>query len=413
VASILPIDEAGLLGYARAIVSCGAGIAFAGSCGARTLPARSGHVLVCSDPACRNEQFPRIDPAIIVLVSDGERALLGRQASWPAGRYSTIAGFVEPGESLEDAVAREVFEETGIAVDQIDYHSSQPWPFPASLMLGFTAHAVTSEVRLRDQELEDARWFTPPTLFRTARCLPPRQSISFRPDRTLVRCRRRRAPARHSREFALDTIALGGSLALSFVLCAAFFAGFIDAIVGGGGLIQVPALFAGYPGSSPPALLGTNKLGSICGTSGALLRYLRVVQLPRRVLLPAAAVAFVAALAGASLVSAVSPALFRPLLPVMLTLVLIYVLHHKDLGARHAPIVLSRRRGYLALTAIGGIGMYDGFFGPGTGSFLMCCSFGFMALISCTPPPAPAPSTSPPMPARCCSSAFMAIFTGA
>ncbi len=118
-------------------------------------------------------------------------------------------------------------------------------------------------------------------------------------------------------------------------------------------------------------LLGTNKLGSICGTSSALLRYLRVVQLPWRVLLPAAAVAFAASLAGASLVSAVSPALFRPLVPIMLTLVLIYVLRHKDLGARHAPIVLSRARGYLALGAIGGIGMYDGFFGPGTGSFLM------------------------------------------
>ena len=180
VASILPIDEAGLLGYARAIVSWRRRHRFCGSCGARTLPARSGHVLVCSDPACRNEQFPRIDPAIIVLVSDGERALLGRQASWPAGRYSTIAGFVEPGESLEDAVAREVFEETGIAVDQIEYHSSQPWPFPASLMLGFTAHAVTTEIRLRDQELEDARWFTRADLVSDGALLPPRQSISFR-----------------------------------------------------------------------------------------------------------------------------------------------------------------------------------------------------------------------------------------
>jgi uncharacterized protein len=136
-------------------------------------------------------------------------------------------------------------------------------------------------------------------------------------------------------------------------------------------LIQVPALFAGFPGSAPPVLLGTNKLGSICGTGSALLRYLRVVQLPWRVLLPAAAVAFVAALAGASLVSAVSPALFRPLVPLMLTLVLLYVLRHKDLGTRHAPIIFSRARGYLALAAISGIGMYDGFFGPGTGSFLM------------------------------------------
>lgn len=133
----------------------------------------------------------------------------------------------------------------------------------------------------------------------------------------------------------------------------------------------MPALFAGYPGAAPPLLLGTNKLGSICGTSGAVTRYLRVVRIPWRALLPAAAVAFVAALAGASSVSAVSPALFRPLVPIMLTVVLTYVLWHKDLGDRHAPIVFSRRRGYIALAAIGGIGFYDGFFGPGTGSFLM------------------------------------------
>jgi uncharacterized protein len=155
------------------------------------------------------------------------------------------------------------------------------------------------------------------------------------------------------------------------VLCAAFFAGFVDAIVGGGGLIQLPALLAGYPSSAPPVLLGTNKLGSICGTSGAVLRYLRVVRIPWRVLLPAAAIAFLAALGGASLVSAVSPDLFRPLVPVMLTVVLLYVLWHKDLGARHAPVIFSRRRGYIALAAVGGIGLYDGFFGPGTGSFLM------------------------------------------
>jgi uncharacterized membrane protein YfcA len=155
------------------------------------------------------------------------------------------------------------------------------------------------------------------------------------------------------------------------VLCAAFSAGFVDAIVGGGGLIQLPALLAGYPGAAPAALLGTNKLGSICGTTGAVMRYMRVVRIPWRVLLPAAAVAFLAALAGASSVSAVSPGLFRPLVPIMLTLVLIYALWHKDLGARHAPIVFSRRRGLIALAAIGGIGFYDGFFGPGTGSFLM------------------------------------------
>src|SRR6185312_11773311 len=180
VASLLPVEEAGLLGYARALVSWRRRHRFCGTCGAKTVSAKSGHVLVCSNAQCRTEQFPRVDPAIIVLVSDGERALLGRQASWPVGRYSTIAGFVEPGESLEDAVAREVLEETGIEVDAIEYHSSQPWPFPASLMLGFTAHALTSEVHLKDRELEDARWFTRTDLASGTPLVPPGVSISFR-----------------------------------------------------------------------------------------------------------------------------------------------------------------------------------------------------------------------------------------
>jgi uncharacterized membrane protein YfcA len=166
--------------------------------------------------------------------------------------------------------------------------------------------------------------------------------------------------------------ALGGSAAtLAVVLGAGFFAGFIDAIVGGGGLIQLPSLLASYPAAAPPALLGTNKLGSICGTATSMLRYLRVVKLPWSALLPAAVAAFFAALIGANLVSLVSPAVFRPLVPVILTAVLIYVLSNKDLGAHHAPVVISRRRGAAALLAITAIGIYDGFFGPGTGSFLM------------------------------------------
>jgi NAD+ diphosphatase len=159
-ASMLPAEDAGLLGYARGMVLWRARHRFCGTCGATTLAAKGGHVLICTNPACRHEQFPRIDPAIIVLVSDGERALLGRQAAWPVGRYSTIAGFVEPGESLEDAVAREVFEETGIEVDRIQYHSSQPWPFPSSLMIGCLARAATREIVVDHVELEDARWFT-------------------------------------------------------------------------------------------------------------------------------------------------------------------------------------------------------------------------------------------------------------
>ena len=133
----------------------------------------------------------------------------------------------------------------------------------------------------------------------------------------------------------------------------------------------MPALLTGYPAVPPAALLGTNKLGSICGTASAVLRYMRVVSLPWAQILPAAAAAFLAALAGASLVSSVSPALFRPLVPVMLGVVLAYVLWHKDMGTRHAPIVFSRRRRGLALASITLIGAYDGFFGPGTGSFLM------------------------------------------
>jgi NAD+ diphosphatase len=179
-AALLPAEHAGLLSYARAMVFWRQQHRFCGTCGTKTVASRGGHVRICTNPTCRHEQFPRIDPAIIVLISDGERALLGRQAAWPAGRYSTIAGFVEPGESLEDAVAREVFEETGVQVDSIEYHSSQPWPFPSSLMLGFTAHAVTTQIHLRDQELEDARWFTRAELADGVLKIPPNVSISYR-----------------------------------------------------------------------------------------------------------------------------------------------------------------------------------------------------------------------------------------
>jgi NAD+ diphosphatase len=180
VAALMPADQAGLLGYARAMIHWRRMHRHCGRCGADTVPGRAGHVLVCTNPSCRHEQFPRIDPAIIVLVSDGPRVLLGRQAAWPPGRYSTIAGFVEPGESLEDAVVREVAEETGVQVDQVRYHSSQPWPFPSSLMLGFTALACTHEVNLEDEELEDARWFTRSDIESGVPKLPPPLSISYR-----------------------------------------------------------------------------------------------------------------------------------------------------------------------------------------------------------------------------------------
>ncbi len=179
-AGLLPDDEAGLLAYARAMVSWRQRSRHCGACGSPTSGASAGHVARCSNEGCGAEQFPRIDPAIIVLVTDGERALLGRQAAWPAGRYSTIAGFVEPGESLEDAVAREVLEETGVAVHESTYHSSQPWPFPSSLMIGFTATASAEAVAKPDEELEDVRWFTREDIASGFPGLPLPQSVSFR-----------------------------------------------------------------------------------------------------------------------------------------------------------------------------------------------------------------------------------------
>jgi len=181
-APLLPPDSASLLAYARALALWRARHRFCGVCGAPNLPARAGHVLRCSRVECGSETFPRLDPAIIVLVTspDGERALLGRQASWAAGRYSTIAGFVEPGESLEDAVIREVEEETGVHVGDVAYDSSQPWPFPSSLMLGFSAVARTHEITLRDGELEDARWFTRADIAAGHPALPPPGAISAR-----------------------------------------------------------------------------------------------------------------------------------------------------------------------------------------------------------------------------------------
>lgn len=177
-AAELPAGEAGLVAYARALHLWRGNHRFCGRCGAPLFSRRAGHVRHCA--ACNLDSFPRLDPAIIVLVRDGDRALLGRQPGWPPGRFSTIAGFVEPGESLEDAVRREVFEETGISAQQVAYHSSQPWPFPASLMLGFTARAIATAPVLHDGELEEAHWFTRGQVADGAVRLPPPEAISRR-----------------------------------------------------------------------------------------------------------------------------------------------------------------------------------------------------------------------------------------
>lgn len=179
-AAILPAPESALLAYARGLSLWRSRQRFCGICGYPTRSTRAGHCLQCTHPVTPHDFFPRIDPAIIVLVSHADQALLGRQASWPPGRYSTIAGFVEPGESLEDAVAREVLEETGVGVDEVRYQSSQPWPFPASLMLGFRATAGARRIIERGSELEDVQWFSRLELKSGKVLLPPPQAIAHR-----------------------------------------------------------------------------------------------------------------------------------------------------------------------------------------------------------------------------------------
>ena len=133
-------------------------------CGGGLVARQAGHVLRCED--CARDQFPRSDPAVIMLITDGEpgdpeeRCLLGRGAGWPEGRFSTLAGFVEPGETMEDAVRREVHEETGVTVGEVAYFGSQPWPLPASLMVGFTGRAARTVIDVDGSEIQEARWLT-------------------------------------------------------------------------------------------------------------------------------------------------------------------------------------------------------------------------------------------------------------
>lgn len=152
--------EGGLCAYARGIAWWNARHRFCGVCGAPATSGEGGHVRHCANAACGTHHFPRTDPAVIMLVHDGgDRMVLGHNARFPAGLHSVLAGFVEPGESLEDAVAREVLEEVGLVVTDVRYHSSQPWPFPSSLMLGFSARAVTFDIQTDAEELDSARWF--------------------------------------------------------------------------------------------------------------------------------------------------------------------------------------------------------------------------------------------------------------
>jgi NAD+ diphosphatase len=180
VAGMLPPLEGNLLAMATGLAIWHDTHRHCGRCGEPTEVDWAGHRRRCD--GCGREHFPRTDPAIIVLVTapDGERALLARNPMWPRGFASVLAGFVEPGESLEDAVAREVKEEAGIDVVSVDYHSSQPWPFPASVMLGFTAEAASDELDPDPDELADACFYTREELANGAVGLPPPLSISRR-----------------------------------------------------------------------------------------------------------------------------------------------------------------------------------------------------------------------------------------
>jgi NAD+ diphosphatase len=176
----LPAGDAALVAYARAMLNWHARHAHCGVCGAPNQSQAGGFVMACTREGCGHRSFPRLDPAVIVLVHAGDACLLGRQPDWPDDRFSTIAGFVEPGEGLEDAVRREVHEETNIRVGACRYFASQPWPFPAALMIGFHGAAQSREIHLNDGELAAARWVTRQEIADRAITLPPRTSVAFR-----------------------------------------------------------------------------------------------------------------------------------------------------------------------------------------------------------------------------------------
>ncbi len=172
-----------ILAYARAMMYWHSTNQFCSVCGYPNKTLKCGHQRDCTNLECDSSHFPRTDSAVIVLVHDRDRALLGRQHLWPEGMYSLLAGYVEPGETIEHAVAREVFEESGIIVKNIKYRHSQPWPFPSSLMLGFTAEAATEKINYNDNEIEDVQWFTSDEMldFKSQGKLLPRElSISRR-----------------------------------------------------------------------------------------------------------------------------------------------------------------------------------------------------------------------------------------
>lgn len=164
VEGVVPPDEIGLLAQARSLLLWHQRHGFCANCGAQTEMADGGHRRHCA--SCAADHFPRTDPVVIMVVRGERGLLLGRQKTWAPGMYSALAGFMEPGETIEDAARREVHEESGIRVGDVAYIASQPWPFPSSLMIGLIGEALSHDVHIDTNELEDARWFSPGELLR-------------------------------------------------------------------------------------------------------------------------------------------------------------------------------------------------------------------------------------------------------
>jgi len=182
-AAVLPAHQVAILGQAKALLDWHWRHGYCARCGAATVIADGGYRRLCR--ACRAEHFPRLDPAVIMLVTAGDRCLLGRNKRFVGGHYSTLAGFIEPGETIEEAVAREVMEEVNVRVGRVRYFASQPWPFPASLMIGCFAEAQTLDIHVDGEEIIAARWIDRTTLKRLVAGesgeigLPRRDAIAF------------------------------------------------------------------------------------------------------------------------------------------------------------------------------------------------------------------------------------------
>lgn len=182
----LPIGDPSTLGTAKAILDWNARHGFCAVCGNKTEMRHAGYMRKCSDDTCNAEHFPRTDPVVIMLAVRGDQCLLGRQTMFPQYMYSCLAGFVEPGENIEEAVRREIMEEAGIKVGAVTYHSTQPWPWPSSLMIGCFAEAESEEITIDGLELEEARWVSRSVLREVLNgatdqgvLLPPPMAIGF------------------------------------------------------------------------------------------------------------------------------------------------------------------------------------------------------------------------------------------